>query len=371
MVGTFHGVLLACGHGAGAQSADASGGGFPSVWRVWHEPEPGLQPAVPPKAGGPETQAALHWGPRDPVFGVWALLSSPATEGLKGTKLSVRAVASVLLCGVLAAAIWAFFGGAISRIAAVQLAAGEHVGLGGALRYACRKWPAYFAAPLLPVGGVLLAALPVAVLGIIMRVVGLWLGIFLWPLVLVLGLLMALLLLGLLFGWPLMWATISTEGTDSFDALSRSYAYTFQRPLHYLFYAVVAGLIGWLGWLLVRNFAAGVVWMGYWSVGWGCGSDKLDELLVSGAGVSVQAIHFWAGCVKLLAVGYLFSYFWTAAAAIYLLLRRDVDATETDEVFLDADAGEEAAPLPAIVTDQAGSQADVMEDKAEDNLGTP
>ena len=65
------------------------------------------------------------------------------------------------------------------------------------------------------------------------------------------GLLMALLLLGLLFGWPLMWGTISTEGTDSFDALSRSYAYLFQRPLHYLFYALVAA-IGWLGWILVR-----------------------------------------------------------------------------------------------------------------------
>ena len=49
--------------------------------------------------------------------------------------------------------------------------------------------------------------------------------------------------------------------------------------------------------------------------------------------------------MKLLAVGYLFSYFWTAAAAIYFLLRRDVDATETDEVFLDADASEQTFRL--------------------------
>ena len=52
-------------------------------------------------------------------------------------------------------------------------------------------------------------------------------------------------------------------------------------------------------------------------------------------------IRFWAGCVKLLAVGYLFSYFWTASTAIYFLLRHDVDATEMDEVFLDADATEQ------------------------------
>ena len=199
-----------------------------------------------------------------------------------------------------------------------------------------------------------------------MHAIGLWLGIFFWPLVLVAGLLMALLLLGLLFGWPLMWATISAEGTDSFDALSRSYAYTFQRPLHYLFYASVAGVIGWLGWLLVQNFAAGVVWMGYWAAGWGCSSEQLGRMLGESNGDQRRrSIHFWAGCVKLLAVGYLFSYFWTAAAAIYFLLRRDVDATEMDEVFLDADADEERFGLPTIATDEAGAPAatdDVVED---------
>ena len=66
-------------------------------------------------------------------------------------------------------------------------------------------------------------------------------------------------------------------------------------------------------------------------------------------------IRFFAGCVKLLAVGYLFSYFWAASAAIYFQLRRDVDATETDEVFLDADATEPSPELPAITKDEAGA----------------
>ena len=277
----------------------------------------------------------------------------PAAQGLLQTGLSMRGIASVLLCGLLSAAIWAFFGGAICRIGVVQLAAGEQVGLGAALRYACRKWPSYFSAPLMPVGGVLLATVPVFILGLIMHAVGLWLGIFFWPLALAAGLLMTLLLAGLLFGWPLMWATISAEGTDSFDALSRSYAYTFQRPLHYLFYVAVAAVIGGLGWLVVQNFAAGVVWMSYWAAGWGCSASQLERMLGESKGISVTFIHFWAGCVKLLAVGYLFSYFWTAAAAVYLLLRRDVDATEMDEVFLDADADEERFGLPTIATDEA------------------
>ena len=68
------------------------------------------------------------------------------------------------------------------------------------MRFAWRKWPSYFAAPLLPVGGVLLIAIPVLVLGWIMRAESMFLlGGLVWPLVLVGGFVVALLLLGLLY----------------------------------------------------------------------------------------------------------------------------------------------------------------------------
>ena len=71
----------------------------------------------------------------------------------------------------------------------------------------------------------------------------------LWFLPLLAGLFMAVLLVGLFFGFPLMWATISAEGTDAFDALSRSYAYTYQRPLLYALYSIAAGARAcWAGW---------------------------------------------------------------------------------------------------------------------------
>lgn len=300
--------------------------------------------------------------PQNPMCHAWGTLTSPALRGLEARGEPIRGLVCVLLCGVAGVAIWAFFGAAICRIAAVQLAAEERVGLGAALRFAVQKWPAYFAAPLFPIGGVLIVAIPVFVLGWIMKLsFGLFLGGLLWPLALAAGLLMTLLLIGVLFGWPLMWATISVEGTDSFDALSRSYAYLFQRPLHYLFYAFIAGFIGWLGWLLVENFAAGVIWTSLWAAGWGTGAERiaaitggsseLDALSYGGA----TLVRFWASCVKLVAIGYLFSYFWVASTAIYFLLRRDVDATETDEVYLDADASEESFGLPTIAADQAGA----------------
>jgi hypothetical protein len=347
----------------------------------WLEPFAGcpwvaVTNAVPngPSLPMPMTSTYWAWPPHGSQEQValfpWYALTTPAFQGLTQTDQAMRAVASVLLCGLWAAAVWAFFGAAICRIAAVHLAADEQVGWGAAVRYAARKWPAYFAAPLFPVGGVVLATIPVLILGLIMRAnVGLFLGGLLWPLVLVAGLLMTVLLLGTLFGWPLMWATISTEGSDSFDALSRTYAYLFQRPLHYLFYVIVAGFIGWVGWLLVENFAGAVIWMGYWAAGWGCGAPTIESIRGGGepllglGNVGALLIHFWADCVKLLAVGYLFSYFWSASAAIYLLLRRNVDATEMDEVFLDADKSEETFGLPTIATDQAG--APVVADDAD------
>ena len=86
-----------------------------------------------------------------------------------------------------------------------------------------------------------------------------------WPLVLLAGLVMAVILVGLV-GWPLMYATISAEGSDSFDALSRSYSYVYQCPWHYLWYcAVAAGLravvvffVGFMGSLMV--------YLGKWGV---------------------------------------------------------------------------------------------------------
>ncbi len=327
-------------------------------------------------SGGEETGPTVS----TPYFGAWVVLSRPLWAAFS-TEVTLSGLACLVLCGLWSVAVWAFFGGAITRIAAVALAADEQVGWGAAIRHAGPKWPAYFSAPLFPVVGILLIAVVVGLLGLLLRMdVGVLLGALVWPLLLIAGLLMAILLLGLVFGWPLMWATISAEGTDSFDALSRAYAYVFQRPLHYLFYAVVAALFGALGWLLVSNFAAAVINLTYWAAGWGAGWDgdvaRIKSIIdgseslggIGGAGATL--IHFWTGCVKLLAVGFLFGYFWTASTAIYFLLRRDVDATEMDEVFLDEDTSEQTYGLPPIATDEAAAPVvddDLPEVRPDDN----
>lgn len=297
----------------------------------------------------------------EPLVGSWQYLSRPFAQMFQGN-LNVESLAFLALCGVWAVLVWAFFGGCIARVAAVRLAAGERASWGAMLRHAGTKWRAYVAAPLFPLVTLLFLALPVALAGFLFLRLD-WTVLvagIVWPLLLLAGLLMAVLLLGLSFGWPLMWATIASEGTDSFDALSRSYNYTYQRPLHYLFYAVVAGLLGFLGWIVVVNFAGGVIALTNGAAAWGAGAERVHAVTTAAPGfdalgVGAVLIRFWIGCVKLLAVAYLFSYFWTSSTAIYFLLRRNVDATEMDEVYLDEEGQQQTFGLPPIKTDAAGA----------------
>jgi hypothetical protein len=220
---------------------------------------------------------------------------------------------------------------------------------------------------MMPLVGVCLVAIPMAGLGVVMRSnLGMVLGGLAWGAVLAGACLMVLLLAALLFGWPLMWASISAEGTDGFDAISRAYAYSLQRPLHYAFYTFLVGVLGLLGWGVVWAASESVVGMTYWGTSWGMGSTRSADLVAHVAPNDLEAtdpaiegkppgpytlgtrlVGFWTGVLRSLASGYSYSYFWCATAAVYLLLRRSVDATEVDEVHVD-DEPSEGFGLPKL-----------------------
>lgn len=276
---------------------------------------------------------------------------------------SLLACTYALACGIWALAVWAFVGGAITRTVGLSLANEGRLSAVEAGKFAAMKWPAFFSAPMLSLLGVLVLGIVVGGLfGLVMRAdVGVLLAAIAWPLMLAACFVMAILLLGLLFGWPLMWPTISVEGTDSFDALSRSYSYTFQRPLHYLFYAVVAAIIGTLASLVVLGLAGAVAHLSYWAATWGAGSERIGQVFndahvaqgaggVYGAGVAI--IGYWHSLVLLLGAAYLYSYFWAAATAIYFLLRRHVDGAEMDEIW--SEPREETYGLPPLRDDPSG-----------------
>ena len=213
---------------------------------------------LPPSsmAEGPKLAPAASSGWRgalwDPFWGTWEQLSRPF-RSMFVTGMTVTGTVYLLLRGLWAVAVWAFFGAAVARAAAYELATCERLGLGALMKYARSAWRTYFGS----IGIPLLGILPV---GILMFLPGLlllsqytvWLsGLVLWPLALLGGFILAVLTLGLLFGWPIIWGSLAADKPDSFDAIGRGYQFTFQRPLNYFFYAVVAAVLGGAG--LVRG----------------------------------------------------------------------------------------------------------------------
>jgi hypothetical protein len=245
------------------------------------------------------------------------------------------------LVALWAVVVWGIVGGAIARIAMLQVACGERIGVRKALEFALGKWIPLICGPLSPLLGIAILTVPCAAFGLLYRLpgsIGPVLAGFLLVLPLVAGLLMALILVGLATGWPLMHASVAAEAEDGFDALSRSYAYVFQRPMRYAGYLTLAWLIGLAGIVFVSIFAHLVVHLAEWGLSFTAPADRLETLfrtdsipLESAAG---KAHAFWLSVVRILAHGWIYSYFWTAASLIYLTMRQDVDRTDWRQVAL-------------------------------------
>jgi hypothetical protein len=326
---------------------------------------------------------------------LWLYLARPFIN-LFRSDLTAVGFLCLLLCGVWELLVWGLFGGAITRIAALKFTRDEAPDVLGALAHAANKISSYSLAPLLALGGAAVFGLQLLVLGWLMR-----LGFFamlaglMWPFVLLLGLLMAILLIGALAGWPLMWATVSVEGTDAFDALSRSYAYTYQRPLRLLWYVVCAAILAAVSMFVVKLFAASAISLGSWSIRWGIDEPTYHSIVSPTHVVSEQlspsdipslsllppttedpsltaptpsdapipmakpsslrkiaghAIAFWKSLLGALAAGYQAGFLWVAAVGVYLLLRKDIDGAEMDEVYVE---DEQEYGMPSLADDAA------------------
>ena len=212
---------------------------------------------------------ALREGPRVPV--VWDVLSRPVRLAFR-PDATYQTLAFSILATLWVTAVWAFFGGGIVRMAAMELTREEKISWKQAFGHALRKWQSLFAAPLFPLFGVLLFGLPTALVGLLGHTnVGLFLASLIAPVLLIGGLLSAIFVIGLWFGWPLMIAAISTESSDSFDGLSRAFSYVYQRSLHLLGYLVVAVVLNLLAMGVAIGFSEMVIYLAGWSFSWGMG----------------------------------------------------------------------------------------------------
>lgn len=268
--------------------------------------------------------------------------------------------------------IWAFFGGAICRVAALHTTRDERLNFRDALAFSRQKFLSFLAAPLLPVLGLLIITVLLWLGGLVGAIKGL--GDIVAPLFFFLALLagfaMAFITIGLAAGWPLMYPTIAVEGSDAFDAFSRTFSYIYQRSWKAAFYGLVSLAYGMICILFVKFFFRIALIATHFAVGLSMNycapfvakaespaaeMGKLDAMwqapslapglsfwggygshdLVHVSRFGQFFIHLWLYLLLSLIAAFVITLFFNSSTLIYLLLRRDVDATDLDEVYLE------------------------------------
>ncbi len=266
-------------------------------------------------------------------------------------------------------------GGAICRISALQFALGEKPGISEAVRYSCRKFASFVAAPLAPLGISLFLGLCIFLLGLLGNIpfVGeilVALGIIL---ALVAGTLIAVVLIGTIAGFNLMFPSLAYDGLDCFDAISRSFNYVYSRPWRMGFYTAVAAVYGAICYMFVRFFAFLLLFATYSSLKLSVfvkgaeGINKLEAIwpkpqftnLMSSASnaanwtesFSAFLIYMFLLIVVGLVVAFILSFYFSANTVIYALMRNKVDNTPLDEIYMTTEKIETEQVTSKVGTD--------------------
>ena len=252
-------------------------------------------------------------------------------------------------------------GGSLCRITALQLARGEKPGLTEALRFSTKKFLSFFAAPLAPVAIIIFVALFIFLLGLIgniPRVGELIMGIFML-LALVAGALITVVLIGTVAGFNLMFPAVAYDGSDCFDAISRSFNYVYSRPWRMGFYTGIAAVYGAICYAFVRFFAFLLLWVTHRFLQFGVwvnnSSEEVNKLtaiwpkpsftnLLDSSGLAAAnwselIAAFLVNLCLLVIIGllvsFVISFYFSANTIIYSLMRNRVDGTGLEEVYTD------------------------------------
>ena len=276
---------------------------------------------------------------------------------------------------------WALFGGAMHRIAALHAAREEKISIVQALRFSASKFLSFFAAPLIPLIIILGLGLLLFLGGLLFGNLGGWLAwimAILFPIAIIIGLLIAFLSVGLGGGCGLMYPTIAVEGSDAFDAISRSFSYVFARPWRTAIYGVVALIYGTLCYLFVRLFAFLALASTHWFVKGGVFSggeklaenaDRMDQLwpapefsnfhpnisweaLNGMESIAAGIIAIWVYVVIAVVAAFGLSFLASSTTVVYYLLRRKVDATDLDDVYVEEVEEELAGEVAEALAEQ-------------------
>ncbi|WP_133111666.1 hypothetical protein [Candidatus Scalindua japonica] len=279
-------------------------------------------------------------------------------ESIKSVEWGEYVVLMVLVLGLML--IWSVFAGAVTRLAALEFARGEKTGLKDSLTFVMKKFWSYFWSPLTPILGVLFFIACNVAGGLLGKIefageIAVAVG---FPLAILSGFLIVFLGIVGLIGFVLMFPAISSEGSDAFDAISRAYSYVLSRPLHFLSLFITIIVCGTILTFVVGYGACFVMRISYFTVGLGMGG-KLNEIRNFITGLSevgdivsslnpitmrIAALLFmlYIVLVKMIVGSIIIAFTGSASTIAYLILRKDVDGTEIDDVYIE-ESDEEVA----------------------------
>lgn len=285
------------------------------------------------------------------------LLRTPMQAPPEVPQFSLDNLAYLTFAILWIALIASLFGGVIARRAAVELGQRTVAPWMRSIQLVLSRTVHYVWAAGLHIVAFVLLLLPVAILGWFARLgsipavlAGIAVLVVCLPLIFSVG----RLAMSLILCYPLSVCAISIEKrADSFEGFSRSNAYFFQRPVLSVLCVALLVLFGEVGSFLVS-----------WTVqlGWGL----IQTTYNSAKGVSlVDADGVFLALGNQLAVSlvtaFRFSYFWSAAAGLYLVLRKCVDNTDLDEMdVLESELEQNPPRIPTVSQpmNSAGSSAE-------------
>jgi hypothetical protein len=259
----------------------------------------------------------------------------------------------IILCIV------SIFGGAICRIAALQFAREEKPGISEALRFSIKKFWGFFTTPLVPVGIAAIVWAFIFLIGILGNIplgIGEILVGFLTLFALAAGAIVAAVIIGTVAGFNLMFPAIAYDGSDSMDAVSRSFNYVYARPWRMGLYSFAAFVYGAICYCFVRFFAYLLLLLTYEGLRLGAGLDSAQGLPDKVAAIwpkptfhelltySAQAgsvsekfaaflVYIFALVVIGLVVSFIISFYYSSNTIIYALIRNKVDNTPIEEIY--------------------------------------
>ncbi len=270
-----------------------------------------------------------------PFIGCGVYFGAPMWQ-LSSDTWTLRDLSHALLQQVWLWIVWLIPAAYVLRRTVLFVARRPPMATGATIRFALHRSSAMIGGPSLALLGILAVFGMFLLIGLLANVP--WLGVPLGWLAFPVAVATGVLWLGIVLGTPMMWASAMIEEfADAFDICSRAVEYLLQRPIRLVVYIALATLTSVVLVYLVRL-----------AVHWGL-------VLATSAGTwtaEAPALSSLGAFERAIVQAYAMNLFFAQCAVIYLLLRRDANHQEMDDLWEPSWATQQ--PLPELRVDERG-----------------